>query len=502
MATKITITADTKEASENISSLAGEVENLGTAAVEAAEQASSLGGIGEQVAEQSQGAADGVKALGDAASAAGSAAKIAGLSFGWVGVLITTITQVVSWFKKAESAVRAVGDVGKAAFGDANQSAKALNVEIAKVDALLKDVYRSFQDYQEAQRAAADAAEELARSYLERPGSKAAKELLEQANLEERIASQKAAFGAATERENARLLAEDTRQKIAKINNAKELEDMAQREWQNTKLLADAGKLNAEQLKEYALLIRDIHERQEQIYRDDAEAVKKAEKEKTEAKKEAAEEAERLDMEAFEYGLQVAEEDFNRKNALIQEQVRKEAEAAERRAEIKRKEQEEERKRHQKGLEDAGVVKEIERQVNDPDRLAKTLAHTRGEEAREAAHTAGANERDAAIAAAKARQQAYRNAKRQAAGGREEFSREEIEAARHENTQETMDALRKSGRLSHETLSALQMSINESRQQSQEMTALQDAIKELQRQAQNVAQDGQRRRSQRNSNRQ
>lgn len=232
------------------------------------------------------------------------------------------------------------------------------------------------------------------------------------------------------------------------------------------------------------------------------EKQKKLAEETAKAEKEAAEEQSRQELEDFEYANQLAEEEFAKENARIAELAKQEQEAHERRMEEIRREQEAKDERHKKALEQAGAIKELERQVNDPNKITERLAANRGKQAEQEALSRGATEREAAQAAERARRQAFRDARRQQQGGREEFSREEIQQAQTDNAQATMGALRESGKLSEQTLQALQTSINEAQQQTVEMNALQDAVKELQRQAQAVAQDGARRRSQRNSNRQ
>lgn len=171
-----------------------------------------------------------------------------------------------------------------------------------------------------------------------------------------------------------------------------------------------------------------------------------------------------------------------------------------------KQEQERERQseiaRQQQELSKGGAVDELNRAASDPAALARQLAARRAQQAFEQANEDGVSLRERDRRVEEARRQAFRNAQRQFAGGREEFSQEEIAQAQQDNVNAQMQNMAQSGRFSRETLQALAKATQEQRQQSEEMQAMQDVLKEIQKQIGQTVQDGNRRRSQRNSNRQ
>lgn len=241
-----------------------------------------------------------------------------------------------------------------------------------------------------------------------------------------------------------------------------------------------------------------------------AEEAKKLAEETAKLEKEAAEEQSQADLDAFNDSLRMEEEEFQKKNAHIAELVRNQEAAnakllqSERDLQAQREKDAEDRIAKQKAaLAGTGAAEGVNAAASDPQAIARRLAQ-QAADARRNELMAGGEQDGAKLdrEAEQARRQAHRAAIQQSRGGREAFSQEQIQGAIEANASAGIQAMSEAGAFSQESLTALSQAAEEQRRMATEMQAMQDQLAEIRKYQAGTTQDGNRRRSQRNSNRQ
>lgn len=540
MATKITITADGAQAKQELNAVAGAVDGVGNKAATAA--------------TKTQG-------MASATAAAGTAAKAAQASFGWIAVVGTAVATLIQWFSRAKESVTKLGEMGQIAFGNIAEAARSatdatreLQAQNSIYAATLKELNEGIDKYVEASNAEANAAREKA-EYEERVASGRAtvadrrRQELEVILQRIRLDKQSAEAGKIEGEIEKSRQAEAHQRLLSQITDRQQILSLLQQETAATKKLADQGKLTAEEAVAARRRVSDLLSREKELVRDAESARNKAieerKKKEEDARRDHIEKIKKAQEEEIELYKKVIEERLEAERKAAEERVRLEKETQARIIAAKEEAQAEARKRLQGAVEGSGALKELEKRVNDPEALAKQLADQRASKVRFNSQqesdleklkakqvsegtlaqqlAASGNEDEAMNAQIRSqeagneikrmqaqlerereqvRRQAFRDARRQQQGGREAFSGEEIAKAQADNTQAQLTALQQNGQVSGQTLEVLQTAIREAQAQGTELRLQADLLKELQKAMNNTAQDGQRRRSQRNSNRQ